>query len=79
VRFLYRFRGDNLCWRATWGLGDTIFSLFEAMEDSTVEDLPKKNGWPIYLYIPNLIGKQFLTSSEFSSDPPLSVLISPNL
>jgi hypothetical protein len=27
------------------------------MEDAAIEDVPKKSNWPIYLYIPNLIGK----------------------
>nr|XP_024369466.1 probable CDP-diacylglycerol--inositol 3-phosphatidyltransferase 2 isoform X4 [Physcomitrium patens] len=26
------------------------------MEDSTIEDSPKQRNWPIYLYIPNIIG-----------------------
>ena len=53
----------NLCEGNSYQAMETVEAV-EAMNDSTVEDLPKQSSWPIYLYIPNLIGKKF-----FKSDP----------
>jgi hypothetical protein len=45
------------------------------MEDSVIEDVPKQSSsWPIYLYIPNLIGKQF-SNVVMAPDPFLVVLV----
>ena len=45
------------------------------MEDSVIEDVPKQSSsWPIYLYIPNLIGKQF-SNVVMAPDPFLVVLL----
>lgn len=46
------------------------------MEELAIEDTPKKSSWPIYLYIPNIIGKQFL-ASENSSHPSELVFFFP--
>jgi hypothetical protein len=61
--------------RGKRGLGDPFKLCDSTMEDSVIEDVPKQSSsWPIYLYIPNLIGKQF-SNVVMAPDPFLVVLL----